>query len=263
MGHTAGMTDAGRAIDLSVEVIGDVETVWRAVATGPGISSWYVPHTVEERAGGAGVASFGPEPEMQIAGRVAVWEPPHRIVFDGGEGVGGLSFEWTVEPHDHNTCTVRLHNAGFADGDPQYDAMVDGWKLFMANLQLHLEHFAGQTATSALPMVMWPVTPEEGWEILTGGLGINQMPAVGDRLDVAADADTKLGGTVIDTGPRRICLLADTPAPGTAFLTSEDGGGFTMVSVWLYLYGPDGAAAAERADASWRAWLADHAPQSD
>ncbi|MYA82362.1 MAG: hypothetical protein F4155_01290 [Acidimicrobiales bacterium] len=158
---------------------------------------------------------------------------------------------------------MRLHNAGFGDGDPQYDAMVDGWKLFMANLQLHLEHFAGQTATSALPMVMWPVTPEEGWEILAGGLGINQMPAVGDRLDVAAGDDTKLGGTVIETGPRRISLLLDTPAPGTGFLTSEDDGGFTMVSVWLYLYGPDGAAAAERDDASWRAWLDSQAPATD
>ena len=261
--QAVGMTGTGRAIDLSVEVIGDIETVWRAVATGPGISSWYVPHTVEERSGGTATASFGPEPEMQIAGRVAVWEPPQRVVFDGGEGVDGLTFEWTVEPHGDNTCTVRLHNAGFGDGDPQYDAMVNGWKLFMANLQLHLEHFAGQTATSALPMAMWPVTPGEGWEILTGGLGISGMPAVGDRLDVAADDETKLGGTVIETGPRRITLLVDSPAPGTAFLTSEDGGGVTMVSVWLYLYGPEGAAAAEHDDARWRAWLADRAPQTD
>ncbi len=258
------MTNTGRVIDLSVEVIGDASTVWRAVATGPGISSWYVPHTLEERAGGAATASFGPEPEMQITGRVAVWEPPRRVVFDGGEGVDGLSFEWTVEPHGNNTfCTVRLYNTGFGEDDPQYDAMTDGWKLFMANLQLHLEHFATQTATSALPMVMWPVTPDEGWEILTGGLGIDKMPAVGDRFDATAGGDTKLGGTVVDVGPRRIALLADTPAPGTAFLTSEDGGGFTMVSVWLYLYGPEAAATAEHADARWRAWLADHAPQTD
>ena len=262
-GQNERMADTGRVIDLSVEVIGDVETVWRAVATGPGISAWYVPHTVEERAGGVGTASFGPEPEMQIEGRVAVWEPPRRLVFDGGEGVDGLSFEWIVESHDDNTCTVRLHNAGFGDDDPQYDAMVDGWKLFMSNLQLHLEHFAGQTATSALPMVMWPVTPEQGWEILAGGLGIGQMPSVGERLDVAADDDTKMGGTVVGTGPRRISLLLDTPAPGTGFLTSEDGGGFTMVSVWLYLYGSEGAAAAERDDPRWRAWLDSRAPATD
>ncbi len=257
------MADTGCAIDLSVEVVGDVETVWRAVATGPGISSWYVPHTVEERAGGTATASFGPEPEMQITGRVAVWAPPHRIVFDGGDGGDGLSFEWTVEPHDDNTCTVRLHNAGFADGDPQYDAMTDGWKLFMANLQLHLEHFAGQTATSALPMAMWPTTPQQGWQILADGLGIHKMPATGDRLDVAADEETKLGGTVVDTGPRRISLLADTPAPGTAFLTSEDSGGATMVSVWLYLYGPESVAATEHQDTRWRAWLANRAPQTN
>ena len=196
---------------------------------------------------------------MQITGRVAAWEPPRRVLFDGGEGVEGLAFEWTVEPHDDNTCTVRLHNTGFGDDDPQYDAMVDGWKLFMRNLQLHLEHFAPQTATSALPMVMCPVTPDEGWAILTGGLGIDEMPETGDHLSVAADDTTRLGGTVIDTGPRRIALLVDDPAPGTAFLTSEDGGGFTMISVWLYLYGPDGATAARRDDTRWRAWLDAHA----
>ncbi len=262
------MADMGRVIDLSVEVIGNAETVWRAVATGPGISSWYVPHTVEECAGGIATASFGPEPEMQIAGRVAVWEPPRRVVFDGGEGVDGLSFEWTVEPHEDNArqdniCTVRLQNTGFADDDPQYGYMTDGWKLFMANLQLHLKHFAGQTATSALPMVMWPVTPDQGWEILVSGLCIDKMPKIGRRLDVVADEQTKLGGTVVDTGARCISLLIDTPAPGTAFLTSEDGGGFTMVSVWLYLYGTEGAAVAARDDVSWRAWLASRAPRSD
>lgn len=242
-------------INLAVIVRGGTDAVWRAVATGPGISSWYVPHTVEERTGGAATASFGPEPEMQIAGRVVAWEPPRRVLFDGGEGVEGLTFEWTIEPHDDTTCTVRLHNAGFKDDDPQYDAMVDGWKLFMRNLQLHMEHFAPQTATSALPMAMLPVTPDEGWSILTDSLGIGEMPRAGDRLDVTADDITRFAGTVIETGPRRIILLVDEPAPGTAFLTSEDGGGFTMVSIWLYLYGPDGAAAAQRDDPRWRSWL--------
>ena len=83
------MANSGRVIDLSVEVIGYVDTVLRAVATGPGISSWWVPHTLEEWTGGVAIASFGPEPEMQIPGRVAAWEPPDRVVFDGGKGVEG------------------------------------------------------------------------------------------------------------------------------------------------------------------------------
>ena len=256
------MANSGRVIDLAVVVQGGADAVWQAVATGPGISSWYVPHTVEERAGGAATASFGPEPEMQITGRVAEWEPPRRVLFDGGEGVEGLTFEWAIEPHSDDACTVRLRNAGLSDSDPQYDAMVDGWKLFMRNLQLHLEHFAPQTATPVLPMVMLPVTPDEGWAILTVGLGIGEMPRVGGRLDATADSTARLAGTVIETGPRRIILLLDEPAPGTAFLTSEDSGGLTMVSVWLYLYGPDGAAAARRDDPLWRAWLADRAEAS-
>ena len=110
------MSDDRRSIELEIEVPGRAEEVWRAVATGPGISSWYVPHTMEERAGGVATASFGPESEMQVTGRVAVWEPPHRVVFDGGEGVDGLDFEWTVEPHGDDTCIVRLVNSGFGVG---------------------------------------------------------------------------------------------------------------------------------------------------
>ena len=67
------VTDMGRVIDLSVEVIGDVETVWRAVATGPGISSWWLPHTLKGRTGEAVIALFGPEHAMQIPDRVADW----------------------------------------------------------------------------------------------------------------------------------------------------------------------------------------------
>jgi uncharacterized protein YndB with AHSA1/START domain len=67
------MPDDGRFIELEVEVRGTPEEVWRAIATGPGISSWYVPHKVEEREGGAAAASFGSGPEMQIQGRVAAW----------------------------------------------------------------------------------------------------------------------------------------------------------------------------------------------
>ena len=42
----------GRRIELSLEVPGSVEEVWRTIATGPGITSWFVPTEVEERAGG-------------------------------------------------------------------------------------------------------------------------------------------------------------------------------------------------------------------
>ena len=139
------MDEENRSIELEVEVVGTPEEVWQAIATGPGISSWYVPHTVEEREGGAATARFGPGPEMLIPGRVAAWEPPRRIVFDGGEGVGGLAFEWLVEARDGGTCIVRLVNSGFGSGE-DWDAQFDGMTRGLAAVPAQ-----SQTAPRALP----------------------------------------------------------------------------------------------------------------
>ena len=89
------MSEDDRSIEVEVEVPGTPEEVWRAIATGPGITSWYVPHEVEEHQGGSATASFGSGPEMQVPGRVATWEPHRRIVFDGGEGVALHRIEQT------------------------------------------------------------------------------------------------------------------------------------------------------------------------
>jgi uncharacterized protein YndB with AHSA1/START domain len=40
-----------RSVQMDVEVPGTPEEVWQAVATGPGISSWFVPTEFEERDG--------------------------------------------------------------------------------------------------------------------------------------------------------------------------------------------------------------------
>lgn len=252
-------------IRLEVEVAGTPEEVWQAIATGPGITSWYVPHVVDERAGGEAVASFGDTPEMQVPGRVAAWEPPHRIVFDGGEGVGGLAFEWIVEARDQGSCVVRLVNSGFGDGEPwddQYDAMENGWRLFLTNLQLHCRHFAGQHATSMLPMAPWPLERTAAWAHLTTALGIPIDCAPGDH--VVADAGDGLGftGTVAATGPTWRALVLEAPAPGTMLLAAEGGDEGCGVSVWSYLYGPDVAPIVERDKPRWAAWLESHAPQA-
>ena len=42
-----------RSAEVSVEVAGTPEEAWDAIATGPGITAWFVPAEVEEREGGA------------------------------------------------------------------------------------------------------------------------------------------------------------------------------------------------------------------
>lgn len=247
-----------RSIELEIEVPGTPEEVWTAIATGPGISSWYVPHTVEEREGGSASARFGPGPEMEVPGRVAAWDPPKRVLFDGGEGVDGMAFEWLVEGRDGGTCVVRLVNSGFGSGDDwdaQYDGMTDGWIMFLLNLKLHLEHFGGRAASAVVPSSTWSADRDRAWSTLTTDLGIPARPAIGDRIEVDGGKAPNLAGTVVDATPWRLSLLLDQPAPGTAILAAEGTGDQVSVSVWSYLYGPDGESAARRDEPIWQRWL--------
>jgi hypothetical protein len=203
---------------------------------------------------------------MQVAGRVAEWDPPRRVLFDGGEGVGGLAFEWLVEARDGGTCIVRLVNSGFGSGeewDGQYQGMTDGWLLFMFNLKLHLEHFAGQSARAMLPMATWAGPRDGTWMSFTGALGIPSAPAIGDRIEVSASDAPTLAGTVVDVDSWRIALVLDEPSPGTAFIASEGSGDQVEVSIWSYLYGAGGAAAVERDESLWQQWLTKRAVSSD
>jgi len=249
-----------RSIELEIEVAGTPEEVWRAIATGPGISSWYVPHTVEEREGGEAIASFGPGPEMEMSGRVAAWDPPRRVLFDGGEGSEGLAFEWLVEARDGGTCIVRLVNSGFGSGDDwdaQYDAMTDGWGLFLRNLKLHLAHFPGQTASTMLPVASWAVPRDDAWAALTAALGISPNSGVGERFEIHTPEAPDLGGTVADASPWSLTLLIDQPCPGTAFVAAEGSGDHSEVSIWAYLYGTEAAMVAERDAPRWQKLLTD------
>ena len=248
-----------REIRLEIEVPGTVDEIWDAISTGPGITSWYVPHTVEQREGGAATASFGPGPEMQVAGRVAAWQPPHRIVFTGDPGEEGLAFEWLVEARDQGTCVVRLVNTGFGDGNPwdeQYDDMLGGWRLFLRNLWLHRTYFAGQRGTPALPMGMWPGAAVEAWPQVLAALGLPPTPQLGERIATAGDGAPSMAGTVLDARPGSLALLLDQPAPGTGILAAERHGGMSGVSLWVYLYGPDASTLATAHEVSASRWLA-------
>lgn len=266
------MSDMGRSIELEVDVEGTPDEVWRAIATGPGISSWYVPHTIEEKAGGLATASFGPG--MDVDGRVAAWEPPSRVVFDGGDVDAGLSFEWLVVLADNrpdsrpdsqpnnSRCVVRLVNSGFPsgpEGDDYVNAMTAGWRLFLSNLQLHLRHFSGQSATAMLPMATWPQTRDAAWTSLIDGLGIPSSTAVGDRLEFGVGGSARLVGSVANLTDHNLVLVVEEPAPGTAFIAAEGSGDETMVSIWAYLYGEEGAKAVEADDGVWRNWLNERA----
>src|SRR6266851_258692 len=97
-----------RSVQIEVEVPGTPEEVWQAIATGPGVSSWFVPTDVEEREGGTVTAHFGPG--MDSRGTVTGWDPPRRFAAESqglGPGAPPLATEWTVEARAGGVCVVR------------------------------------------------------------------------------------------------------------------------------------------------------------
>ena len=66
-----------RSIQVEVEVPGTPEEVWRAIGTGAGISSWFVPSKMEERQGGELVCTFAPG--MDSHATITSWQPPHYM----------------------------------------------------------------------------------------------------------------------------------------------------------------------------------------
>src|SRR6266516_6247094 len=71
-------------ITKELEVGATPEQVWEAIATGPGMDSWFMGRSeVEPREGGRARWSIGGYTEEST---VTTWDPPRRFVNSGGEG---------------------------------------------------------------------------------------------------------------------------------------------------------------------------------
>jgi uncharacterized protein YndB with AHSA1/START domain len=249
-----------RSVQVEVEVPGTPEEVWQAIATGPGISSWFVPAEFEEE-GGKPIAiklNFGPGMESRSV--VTAWDPPRKFAAQG-EGWGGsppIADEWSVEARGGGICVVRVVHSLFAstdDWDNQLIGTESGWPGFFRILRIYLTHFRGQR--SAIMQFMAPAagTEAEAWETLTAALGLKGVSA-GQRWTAPAGVPA-LGGVVEHTTqkPCYALLRLDKPGPGTAALGAVNCGGPIMATFSFYLYGDRAAGTVARETPLWQAWI--------
>jgi uncharacterized protein YndB with AHSA1/START domain len=255
-----------RSIEAEVEVPGTPEEVWKAIASGPGISSWFVPSTVEERVGGKAIASFGPG--MDAACTITTWDPPRRYVVDGVEEPGSVATEWIVEARAGGTCIVRVVHRWFAsndDWDAQFEQHEQGWHSFFRNLRLYLTYFRGEPSSTIALTGFGPEPKDKAWGALTGLLGIANA-AVGRRVESAPGAPS-LAGVVERVGeeayPEELLLRLDQPCGGVAHLFAMPMGGQVILSIRLYLYGQKASGVAAEVEPSWQAWVNRHFPAAD
>lgn len=257
-----------RSVQIEFEVPGTPEEVWQAIATGPGISSWFVPAEFEERDGKpvAMKLSFGPG--MEPRSDVTLWDPPRRFALAADGWLPGsppIANEWSVETRGGGICVVRIVQSLFAstdDWDMQLESAKLGLASFLEILRLYLTHFRGQRSTIMKWMVPVAGTEPDAWGALTSALGLKGL-RVGQRLTAPAGAPA-LSGVVeyVTESPYDALLRLDKPGPGVAALgaASFPGAPGSMVAMNLYLYGDQAAGTVAHEAPRWGAWFQERFP---
>jgi uncharacterized protein YndB with AHSA1/START domain len=248
-----------RSIELEVEVPGTPEQVWEAIATGPGITAWFVPAEVDEREGGAITTYHGPG--MEAPGTVSAWDPPRRLVYEEefgprDEAPATLATEFLVEGRSGGTCVVRLVSSlfgGGADWERELESMEKGWDGYLHNLRLYLTHFPGRRCSTIMVSGSARGTQGDAWNALTSALGLGEL-VEGRKVKTGSDAPA-LAGVVERVANDWVTLRVDEPASGIAMVGVYTWDERVNTSFHTYLFGDEAPAVAAREEPAWQAWM--------
>jgi uncharacterized protein YndB with AHSA1/START domain len=224
--------------DDELRVDATPEQVWDAIATGPGIDSWFMGRSEVEPGATVRTAFGGYAPEQ----RVTAWEPGRRLAYATDPAADGrfVAFEFLVEGRHDGSTVIRAVTSGFLPGDDweaEYDAMGLGTALFHRTLVEYLTHFTGRTARPVTvfgPAVAdWPAA----WRSLSVALHRQ-----GDAVSVAIRNETTPGTVYFEN---RDTLGVRTPRAIYRFLRGFEG---RLVAAHHVFAGAD-------TEAEWQAWL--------
>ncbi|HZZ47119.1 MAG TPA: SRPBCC domain-containing protein [Pseudonocardia sp.] len=161
-------------IRTEIEIEADPEQIWQAIATGPGITSWFMPHDVTPGVGGTvALTVAGFESEATIID----WEPPKRLAYRAPAAEDGTvhAMEFLIEGRDGATTVVRFAHNGFSGDDwgDEYEANLgDGWTFYLHTLREYVLHFAGRPVTFISANAPATSMGRDNWPALRAGLGL-------------------------------------------------------------------------------------------
>jgi uncharacterized protein YndB with AHSA1/START domain len=190
-------------IRKEIEVAASPEQVWDAIATGPGITAWFMPHEVEPGEGGTiRLAVEGHRDE----GTITVWEPAKRLAYRGQPAEDGTvhAMEFLIEGRAGGSTVLRFVHSGMLgdNWDDDYQASTDhGWDMYLHTLAEYLTHFAGRPVTYVHASGPAASAKDDAWAVLWSGLGLDGSVAVGDRVRLTPEGFAPLEGVVDYLGP--------------------------------------------------------------
>lgn len=143
-----------------VELAAGPEQVWEAIATSPGISSWFMgPHEIEPRVGGTMKLTIGDFSEQAT---ITAWDPPKRLAYRGDAGPDGSfhAMEYLSKGREGTSTVLKFVHSGVLSDDwgTEYEDMTShGWDRYLHTLAQYLTYFTGRPGTFVYAeMPRWP-----------------------------------------------------------------------------------------------------------
>ncbi len=245
-----------REISFDVEVPGTPEAVWDAIATGPGISSWFVNAEIQ---GDRMTQHHGNG--FDTTSRITASERPSRFAYEEefqptpDASPSLVATEFLVEAQSGDTCVVRLVQSGFGTGDAwerAIESFKGGWPSALDDLRLYLTHFAGEPVAGFA--TGRELEPENAWATMCESLGLPDDINPGDRVET--HGTPPFAGTVARAADGQVSLLLEQPGRGLGYLGAGGPGDQVFFFVRARLFGEGAEAAAARAETAWEQWLA-------
>jgi uncharacterized protein YndB with AHSA1/START domain len=227
------------------EIPASPEEVWAAIATGPGIDSWFMGRN--EVTAGAVRTVFGEyAPELEITER----DPAHRFAYRSGQAPDGrfIAYEFLIEGRAGASTVLRTVTSGFLPGDDwadEFEAMTLGGELYFRTLVEYLRYFAGRFAAPVTAFGPTGTNWSKDRPLLFRALGLTDEPKPGDPTGLLSE--TGETGTVYFANAHSIGVR--TPDALYRFMR---GFGKPVIAAH-HLFGPD--AQPDRTRQAWEAWL--------
>lgn len=239
-------------ITLDLEVDATPEQVWEAIATGPGLNSWFLGESeIEPRQGGTWKWTFAGSTDEST---VSTWDPPNHLVTSGNESPYGArhQFDYTVQPREGGGSAIRYVHSGALGGEDweaEYEAMSEGDPMYLFKLVQYLTHFQGQFGAKV--DAFGPNVPvrEEAMAGFRRALGLGDDVAKGDKVSLTPEGVDPIEGEVDHVSPHFIGVLTDD----AIYRFIHGFTGETLVGHHFFAPGAN----EERLEHEWRAWLAD------
>ena len=233
------------------EVPASPDDVWAAIATGPGIDSWFMGRNeVQPGPGGTVRTVFGEyAPELAVTG----WDPARRFAYRSGEAPDGrfIAYEFLIEGRAGGSTVLRTVTSGFIPGDDwadEFEAMTLGGEMYFRTLVEYLTYFTGRFATPVTafgpPGTDW--ARELTW--LCRGLGLTGSARRGDHARFAVDGSGPTEGVVYFANGHTMGIRTQD-----ALYRFLRGFGKPVIAAH-HLFAPD--ADPGQAQQAWESWLA-------